>query len=55
MKAAKEEWTEKQYKNIETGVIPETARRPTTPSRLSPRPNSISQKTQQHKSEDPTA
>ena len=43
MKAAKEEWNEKQYKNIETGVIPETARMPTTPSRLSPRSNSISQ------------
>ena len=38
-KAAKEEWIEEQCKNIQK----ETARRPSTPSRLSPRPTSISQ------------
>ena len=39
MKAAKEKWTEEQCKNVEK----ETARRPTAPLRLLPRPSSISQ------------
>ena len=39
MKAAKEEWIEEQCKNIEKGMMSG----PTTPSRLSPRPNSKSQ------------
>ena len=38
MKAAKEGWTEEQWKSIEKGMILGTV-----PSRLSPRANSISQ------------
>ena len=37
MKAAKEEWTEEQWKIIERGMMLGRI-----PSRLSPRPNSIS-------------
>ena len=38
MKAAKEEWTEEQWKSTEKGMMLGTM-----PSRLSPRANSISQ------------
>ena len=43
MKAAKERWIEEQCKNIDKGMMSETAKRPTAPSRLSPRLNGISQ------------
>ena len=44
MKAAKEEWTEERRKNIEEGMTSGNSKETeTTPSRLSPRPNSTSQ------------
>ena len=49
MKATKEEWTEKQCKNIERGMMSgkktqkKNPKRLTIPSRLFLRPNSISQ------------
>ena len=43
MKTAKEEWIEEQCKNIEKAMMLENRKRPATPSRLSPRPNSTSQ------------
>ena len=44
LKAAKEEWIEEQCKNIEKGMMSGNSKKcDTTPSRLSPRPNSVSQ------------
>ena len=42
MKAAKEEWTDEQCKNIEKGMMSGNSKESTTPSVFSPRPNSIS-------------
>ena len=43
MKAAREVWIQVQCKNIEKGTMSGNGKEATTPSRLSPRPNSISQ------------
>ena len=41
MKAAKQEWIEELCKNIENGMMSGNSKEAVTPSRLSPRPNSI--------------
>ena len=43
MKAAKEDWTEEQCKNMEERIVSGNGKEATTPSRLSPRPNGVSQ------------